>query len=80
MKLETIKNCTTALIAFMVCQIIFFTMNEVVSGFIYLLGLSIIGLYIFKILNYARNKIGDSTNYGSIKIENKKADDKNKKS
>lgn len=80
MKLETIKTCITALITFMICQIIFFTMNEVVAGLICMFGLSIIGLYIFRILNCIRDKIGESTNYGNIKIKNRKKESTNKES
>lgn len=56
MKLETLKNCITGLITFLICQMIFFTMNETVAGLLMIFGLSIVGLYIFRLINYMRDK------------------------
>jgi hypothetical protein len=56
MRLQTLKNCVAGLITFLICQIIFFTMNETVAGLIMLFGLTIIGLYIFRLINYTRDK------------------------
>ena len=56
MKSETLKNCITGLITFLICQIIFFTMNEVTAGLLTVLGLSIVGLYIYRLINYTRDK------------------------
>lgn len=57
MKLETLKNCIAGLITFLICQIIFFTMNEVIASLLMLLGLTVVGLYIFRLINYTRDKI-----------------------
>lgn len=56
MKLETLKNCIAGLITFLICQIIFFTMNEVIASLLMLLGLTVVGLYIFRLINYTRAK------------------------
>lgn len=56
MKLETLKNCIAGLITFLICQIIFFTMNEVIASLLMLLGLTVVGLYIFRLINYTRDK------------------------
>lgn len=56
MRLQTLKNCIAGLITFLICQIIFFTMNETVAGLIMLFGLTVIGLYIFRLINYTRDK------------------------
>lgn len=56
MKLETLKNCITGLITLLICQIIFFTMNETVAGLLMMFGLSIVGLYIFRLINYMRDR------------------------
>lgn len=56
MKLETLKNCITGLTIFLICQIIFFTMNEVIAGLLTMFGLSIVGLYIYRLINYTRDK------------------------
>lgn len=56
MKLETLKNCIVGLITFLICQIIFFTMNEVIASLLMLLGLTVVGLYIFRLINYTRDK------------------------
>lgn len=56
MKLETLKNCITGLTTFLICQMIFFTMNDVIAGLLTILGLSIVGLYIFRLINYTRDK------------------------
>ena len=57
MKLETLKNCIIGLITFLICQMIFFTMNEVVAGLLTMFGLSIVGLYIYRLINYTRDKL-----------------------
>lgn len=57
MKLETLKNCIAGLITFLICQIIFFTMNEIIASLLMLLGLTVVGLYIFRLINYTRDKI-----------------------
>lgn len=56
MKLQTLKNGIAGLITFLICQIIFFTMNETIAGLIMLFGLTVIGLYIFRLINYTRDK------------------------
>ena len=56
MKLETLKNCIAGLITFLICQMIFFTMNEVIASLLMLLGLTVVGLYIFRLINYTRDK------------------------
>ena len=56
MRLQTLKNCITGLITFLICQIIFFTMNEVTAGLLTMFGLSIVGLYIYRLINYTRDK------------------------
>lgn len=56
MKLETLKNCIAGLITFLICQIIFFTMNEIIASLLMLLGLTVVGLYIFRLINYTRDK------------------------
>ena len=56
MKLETLKNCIAGLITFLICQMIFFTMNEIIASLLMLLGLTVVGLYIFRLINYTRDK------------------------
>lgn len=56
MKLETLKNCITGLIALLICQIIFFIMNETVAALLIIFGLSIVGLYIYRLINYMRDR------------------------
>ena len=56
MKLETLKNCIAGLITFLICQMIFFTMNEVIASLLMLFGLTVVGLYIFRLINYTRDK------------------------
>lgn len=56
MKLETLKNCIAGLITFLICQIIFFTMNEIIASLLMLLGLTVVGLYVFRLINYTRDK------------------------
>ena len=56
MKLETLKSCITGLIIFLICQMIFFTMSEVVAGLLTIFGLSIVRLYIYRLINYTRDK------------------------
>lgn len=56
MKVETLKNCIAGLITFLICQIIFFTMNEIIASLLMLLGLTVVGLYIFRLINYTRDK------------------------
>jgi hypothetical protein len=56
MKLETLKNCIVGLITFLICQIIFFTMSEIIASLLMLLGLTVVGLYIFRLINYTRDK------------------------
>lgn len=56
MKLEALKNCITGLITLLICQIIFFTMNEVVAGLLMMFGLAIVGLYIFRLIDYMRDR------------------------
>lgn len=56
MKLETLKHCITGLITFLICQMIFFTMNETIAGLLMIFGLSILGLYIFRLINYMRDR------------------------
>ena len=56
MRLETLKNCIAGLITFLICQMIFFTMNEVIASLLMLLGLTVVGLYIFRLINYTRDK------------------------
>ena len=56
MKLETLKNCIAGLITFLICQMIFFTMNEVIASLLMLLGLTVVGLYVFRLINYTRDK------------------------
>lgn len=57
MKLETLKNCIAGLITFLICQIIFFIMNETVAGLLMLFGLSIVGLYIFRLIKFTIDKL-----------------------
>lgn len=57
MKLEILKNCITGLISLLTCQMIFFTMNETVAGLLMLFGLSIVGLYIFRLIKFTINKL-----------------------
>lgn len=57
MKLETLKNCIAGLITFLICQIIFFTMNEIIASLLMLLGLTVVGLYVFRLINYTRDKL-----------------------
>ena len=56
MKLETLKNCIAGLITFLICQMIFFTMNEIIASLLMLFGLTVVGLYIFRLINYTRDK------------------------
>ena len=56
MKLETLKNYIAGLITFLICQIIFFTMNEIIASLLMLLGLTVVGLYVFRLINYTRDK------------------------
>ena len=56
MKLATLKNCIAGLITFLICQMIFFTMNEVIASLLMLLGLTVVGLYVFRLINYTRDK------------------------
>lgn len=56
MKLETLKNCIAGLTTFLICQIIFFTMNEIIASLLMLLGLTVVGLYVFRLINYTRDK------------------------
>ena len=57
MRLQILKNCITGLITFQICQIIFFTMDDIIAGLILLFGLSVIGLYIFRLIDYTRDKL-----------------------
>lgn len=56
MRLQTLKNCIAGLITFLICQIIFFTMNEIIASLLMLLGLTVVGLYVFRLINYTRDK------------------------
>lgn len=57
MRLQTLKNCITGLISLLICQIIFFTMNEIIAGLLMLFGLSIVGLCIFRLIKFTTNKL-----------------------
>lgn len=73
MRLEILKNCITGLISLLICQIIFFTMNETVAGLLMLFGLSIVGLYIFRLIKFTMDK---STKEKMKDIINKIKEDK----
>ena len=57
MRLQTLKNCIAGLISLLICQIIFFTMNEIVAGLLTLFGLSIVGLCIFRLIKFTIDKL-----------------------
>lgn len=51
------KNFSSVLISFMVVYFIFCTMNELVAQLIFFFGLSIIGVYIFRLSHFIIDKL-----------------------
>lgn len=57
--MKRFKNFSSVLISLMVIYFIFCTMNELVAQLIFFFGLSVIGVYIFKLSHFIINKLKD---------------------
>lgn len=55
--MKRFKNYSSGLISFMVVYFIFCTMNELVAQLIFFWGLSIIGVYIFRLSHFIIDKL-----------------------
>lgn len=55
--MKQFKNFSSVLISFMVVYFIFCTMNELVAQLIFFFGLSIIGVYIFRLSHFILDKL-----------------------
>lgn len=60
--MKRFRNFSLGLTTFLIVYFIFMIMNELVAQLIFYFGLTIIGLYIFRILNFIFKKL-----YGIIK-------------
>lgn len=59
MKMKRFKNFSSGLISLMIVYFIFCTMNELVAQLIFFFGLSVIGVYIFRLSHLIINKLKD---------------------
>ena len=57
--MKRFKNFSSGLITFLIVYFIFFTMNELVAQLIFFFGLSVIGVYIFRLSHFIINKLKD---------------------
>lgn len=57
--MKRFKNFSSGLISLMIVYFIFCTMNELVAQLIFLFGLSVIGVYIFRLNQLIINKLKD---------------------
>lgn len=57
--MKRFKNFSSGLISLMVVHFIFCTMNELVAQLIFFFGLSVIGVYIFRLSHLIINKLKD---------------------
>lgn len=57
MKMKRFKNFSSGLISLMIVYFIFCTMNELVAQLIFFFGLSIIGVYIFRLSHFIIDKL-----------------------
>ena len=55
--MKRFKNISSGLISSMVVYFIFCTMNELVAQLIFFFGLSVIGVYIFRLSHFIINKL-----------------------
>lgn len=55
--MKRFRNFTNGLATFMIVYFIFFTMNDLVAQLIFFFGLSIIGGFIFKFINFIIDKL-----------------------
>lgn len=61
-RLEMIKRGIIYLTAYLILQMIFFTMNDTVAFIIMMVGLTTIGYGYYKLIMYMRKKIGEVIN------------------
>lgn len=59
MKMKRFENFSSSLISLMIVYFIFCTMNELVAQLIFFFGLSVIGVYIFRLNNLIISKLKD---------------------
>ena len=57
--MKRFRNFSSGLISFMVVYFIFCIMNEFVAQLVFFFGLSIIGVYIFRLSNLIINRLKD---------------------
>ena len=57
--MKRFRNFSSGLISFMVVYFIFCIMNELVAQLVFFFGLSIIGVYIFRLSNLIINRLKD---------------------
>lgn len=57
--MKRFKNFSSGLVSLMVIYFIFYTMNELVAQLIFFFGLSVIGVYIFRLSHLIINKLKD---------------------
>lgn len=57
--MKRFKNFSSGLISLMIVYFIFCTMNELVAQLIFFFGLSVIGVYIFRLSQLIINKLKD---------------------
>lgn len=57
--MKRFKKFSSGLITFLIVYFIFCTMNELVAQLIFFFGLSIIGGFIFKFINFTIDKLKD---------------------
>ena len=57
--MKRFKNFSSSLVSLMVVYFIFCTMNELVAQLIFFFGLSVIGVYIFRLSHFIINKLKD---------------------
>ena len=57
--MKRFKNFSSGLISLMIVYFIFCTMNELVAQLIFFFGLSVIGVYIFRLSHFIINKLKD---------------------
>ena len=55
--MKRFKNFSSGLVSLMVVYFIFCTMNELVAQLIFFFGLSVIGVYIFRLSHFIINKL-----------------------
>ena len=57
--MKRFKNFSSSLVSLMGVYFIFCTMNELVAQLIFFFGLSVIGVYIFRLSHFIINKLKD---------------------